>query len=36
MREDEIRAAFDQQAAGYDEQWGKMAPIQDGLYLLRH
>lgn len=34
MREDELRAAFDRQAAGYDEQWDKMAPIRDGLYLL--
>lgn len=34
MREDELRAAFDRQAAGYDEQWEKMAPIRDGLYLL--
>lgn len=34
MREDELRAAFGRQAAGYDEQWEKMAPIRDGLYLL--
>jgi len=34
MREDELRAAFDRQAAGYDEQWDKMAPIRGGLYLL--
>ena len=31
MREDELKAAFDRQAAGYDEQWEKMAPIRDGL-----
>jgi len=29
MREDELRAAFDRQAAGYDEQWEKMAPIRE-------
>jgi tRNA (cmo5U34)-methyltransferase len=34
MREDELRAIFDRQAAGYDEQWEKMAPIRDGLFLL--
>lgn len=34
MRKDELRAAFDQQAAGYDERWEAMAPIRDGLYLL--
>lgn len=34
MREDELRAAFDRQAAAYDEQWEKMAPIRDGLYFL--
>lgn len=34
MRDDEIKAIFDQQAAGYDEQWAKMAPIRNGLYYL--
>lgn len=34
MREDELLAVFDRQAAGYDERWEKMAPIRDGLYLL--
>ncbi len=34
MRDDEIRALFDQQAAGYDQQWAGMAPIRDALYLL--
>src|SRR5688500_734973 len=34
MRDDELRAAFDQQAAGYDKQWAKLAPIRDGLHFL--
>lgn len=34
MREDELKEIFDRQAAGYDEQWARMAPIRDGLYLL--
>jgi tRNA (cmo5U34)-methyltransferase len=34
VRKDELEAAFDQQAAGYDEQWAKMAPIRDGLHFL--
>ncbi|PKM29173.1 MAG: SAM-dependent methyltransferase [Gammaproteobacteria bacterium HGW-Gammaproteobacteria-11] len=33
MRNDELKALFDQQAAGYDEQWAGMAPIRDGLYF---
>ncbi len=34
MRSDELKAVFDQQASGYDQQWAKMAPIRDGLYYL--
>lgn len=34
MNKDEIKAVFDQQAAGYDEQWRKTAPIRDGLLFL--
>lgn len=34
MRQDEIKAIFDQQAAGYDAQWAKTAPIKDCLYFL--
>ncbi len=34
MNQDEVKAIFDQQAAGYDQQWEKMAPIRNGLYFL--
>jgi tRNA (cmo5U34)-methyltransferase len=34
MQPEELRAAFDQQATGYDQQWTKLAPIRDGLYFL--
>lgn len=34
MRDDEIKAIFDQQAAGYDDRWAKTAPIRDALYFL--
>ena len=34
MRQDEIKAIFDQQAASYDAQWAKTAPIKDCLYFL--
>lgn len=34
MNRDELRVAFDQQAAGYDKQWAKMAPILNGLHFL--
>lgn len=34
MRDEEIKALFDQQAAGYDQQWAGMAPIREALYLL--
>jgi len=31
---DEIKALFDQQAAGYDNQWIKTAPLRNCLHLL--
>lgn len=34
MRRDEIEAIFNQQAAGYDKQWARMAPIRDCLHYL--
>lgn len=36
MKQEEIKAIFDQQAAGYDTQWAKTAPIRDCLYFLLH
>ncbi|NUQ77274.1 MAG: class I SAM-dependent methyltransferase [Polyangiaceae bacterium] len=34
MRQDQIKALFDQQAAGYDTQWAKTAPIKNCLHFL--
>lgn len=34
MQPEEIKAIFDQQAESYDQQWAKMAPINNGLYFL--
>lgn len=34
MRNEELKALFDQQAAGYDQQWAGMAPIRDNLHFL--
>ncbi len=34
MHQNEVKAIFDQQAAGYDAQWVKTAPIKDCLYFL--
>ncbi|WP_105104229.1 class I SAM-dependent methyltransferase [Microbulbifer pacificus] len=34
MNQDEIKALFDQQAANYDNQWAKTAPIRNCLHLL--
>jgi tRNA (cmo5U34)-methyltransferase len=34
MRTEELKAVFDQQAAGYDKQWARMAPIRDCLHYL--
>ena len=30
----ELKANFDQQAAGYDQRWARMAPILNGLHYL--
>lgn len=34
MRDDELKAVFDQMAQGYDKRWEKMAPINNGLHYL--
>jgi tRNA (cmo5U34)-methyltransferase len=34
MQKEEIKKIFDQQAAGYDKQWSRMAPIRDCLHFL--
>lgn len=34
MRQHELDALFDQQAAGYDARWARMAPIRDSLLFL--
>lgn len=34
MQRDELKSLFDQQAAGYDKQWEKTAPIREGLHFL--
>lgn len=34
MRQEELKALFDQQAASYDAQWAKTAPIRHCLHLL--
>lgn len=34
MRKEEITAIFDRQASSYDQQWIKMAPINNALHLL--
>ncbi|TVO67117.1 class I SAM-dependent methyltransferase [Denitromonas ohlonensis] len=34
MQHDDIKAIFDQQAAGYDARWAKTAPIRDALHFL--
>lgn len=34
MRNDEIKAIFDQQATRYDERWAKTAPIREALHFL--
>ncbi|HAS22374.1 MAG TPA: SAM-dependent methyltransferase, partial [Idiomarina loihiensis] len=34
MHQDEIKTLFDKQAANYDAQWAKTAPINDCLYFL--
>lgn len=34
MNREEIAELFDRQAAGYDSQWSRMAPVREGLYFL--
>lgn len=34
MQQHELDTLFDQQAAGYDAQWARMAPIRDSLLFL--
>lgn len=34
MRNDEIKAIFDQQASSYDERWARTAPIREAMHLL--
>src|SRR3546814_4868108 len=34
MQQHELDALFDQQAAEYDTQWARMAPIRDSLHFL--
>ena len=36
MNQDELKAFFDQKAPEYNQQWHKMAPINDGLYFFLH
>jgi tRNA (cmo5U34)-methyltransferase len=31
---DQLESTFDQQAAGYDQQWARLAPFRDGIHLL--
>ncbi len=34
MRNDEIKAIFDQQATSYDERWARTTPIREALHFL--
>ena len=34
MQREELKTLFDQQAAGYDKQWEKTAPMRNGLHFL--
>ncbi|HTM70438.1 MAG TPA: class I SAM-dependent methyltransferase [Luteimonas sp.] len=34
MQQHDLDTLFDQQAAGYDAQWARMAPIRESLYFL--
>ena len=34
MKSDELEAAFDKQAGGYDQQWARLAPIRESLHFL--
>lgn len=34
MNQDELRDIFDRQAASYDQQWEKLSPVRDALFML--
>src|SRR5688500_7018160 len=34
MRSEDLIASFEQQAAGYDKQWDRLAPVRDGLHFV--
>ncbi len=34
MRDEELKAVFDQQAPNYEKQWERMGPIRDGLHFI--
>lgn len=34
MNKEELKSVFDQQASNYDQQWARMAAINNGLYFL--
>jgi tRNA (cmo5U34)-methyltransferase len=34
MQRHEVEAVFDKSAAGYDQQWSKLAPLREALHLL--
>jgi tRNA (cmo5U34)-methyltransferase len=34
MRNEELKAVFDQLAPDYEKQWERMAPIRDGLHFI--
>lgn len=34
MNNDELKSAFDSQAAGYDKQWARLSPIRESLHFL--
>jgi tRNA (cmo5U34)-methyltransferase len=34
MHSEELIASFEQQAAGYDKQWDRLAPVRDGLHFV--
>jgi tRNA (cmo5U34)-methyltransferase len=34
MLQDELKTLFDNQAAGYDKQWARMAPMRENLHFL--
>ena len=34
MRNEELKAVFDQQASGYEKQWERLAPIRNSLHFI--